>query len=230
MAVSYLHSIQVLDEIAASLATEATTAGNTALSTALTAMKNNEISADGMSETIFYNNGVGQTWSMVLRAAADVIITTNQSSSSASQTTSSNKLNVIAEKLTIIADKQTTIADKQTTIAAKQTTIATDTGTIADKQTIIADKQTIIAAETITIDNHLNRVQSVVDDMTTTCSTGPHFRTVVGGCEQDMHNSEIGRAMMVLNLKETNKLDALVREVESPTRIGHLPMPHEPFE
>lgn len=197
MAIPFSAGKAVLVAIANSLAVEATAAGKASLSTALTQLSS-EINGSSIEDLEFYGP-IGHTWGLILETAADTISTKFH--------------NTIADKQTIIADKQTVIADKQTIIATKQT--------------VIADKQTIIAEETVTIDNHLNRVQSVVEDLTTTCSSGPHFRIVGGGCENEIHESEIARAMMVLNLKETNKLPDLIKEVESPTRIGHLPMPHD---
>jgi hypothetical protein len=111
------------------LATEATSAGKTALATALTDFAG-EITSDSATDDSFFQSfdsasistsGKGTTWATILNSAAAV---------------------VRSKTLNNIAGEQSTIATQTTAIAVAEAVIATKTTTIADKQTVIADKQT----------------------------------------------------------------------------------------
>lgn len=184
MAVIYTEAKVALVQIASELATEATSAGQTALATALTNLST-EISGQSVTEAEFFGGQQSETidgvvtlvtkysaadvWAGILNAAADVV-----------QAKSNN--------------------------------------TQAAQQTIIAD-------ETSTIDDHLNRLQSVVEDVNTLDDdafvAGPHVRGINANWDSnDMYGpSAIARAMMVLNLKATNTLDDVKSEVQNPTPI-----------
>lgn len=73
--------------------------------------------------------------------------------------------------------------------------------------------ENILAKQTL-IESHLDRIQSVVEDTTSSCSTGPHFRMFGGGCANE---AELTRAMMMANMKATNTLEAVRDEVNNPT-------------
>lgn len=215
MAIPYTQTKALLAVIASSLSVEATAADKTALASALTAVST-EISTATVTENEFYGHGD-------FTAAGDPPATSGSQKGSAAL--------VWAQVLgtaayTIKSKIANTVENLIDTIAAKQTIIADETTTIAAETTTIAAKQTIIAAEMTTIDDHLDRMQSTIEDTTTRCSEGPHVRVVSGTCGSEIHEAELGRAMMILNLKETNKLEEVIREVENPTRVGHIPMPH----
>jgi hypothetical protein len=91
----------------------------------------------------------------------------------------------------------------------------------------------VIKDELITIDNHLNRMQSVIEDVEvqdtdeyggfTEFVSGPHVRTIDTSWRTDSSGSDptsaISRALMVINLKNLNKLEELRREMLNPTPI-----------
>jgi hypothetical protein len=97
---------------------------------------------------------------------------------------------------------------------------------------IIEEHLSLIKEEVITIDNHMNRLQSVVEDIVISQTddqgnqsefvAGPHIRNIATGWDNGYgggDNTSIARAMMMVNLKETDKLDEVSAEMTNPTPL-----------
>ena len=96
-----------------------------------------------------------------------------------------------------------------------------------------ATQQTTIASEITTIDNHLNRMQSVIYDVenqdtfegsssSARFAAGPHIRQIGVGWNDsiyDYSNGELARGLMIMSLKDTNKLEVIKAELENPTPL-----------
>lgn len=109
--------------------------------------------------------------------------------------------------------------------AAASTVRSKINNTVENHMNTIQQSQVTIATETVTMDNHLDRIQSVVEDIETresdTFVPGPHVRGIDATWDYSgsYGSAAIARAMMVLNLKATNTLDDVRSEVVNPTPI-----------
>ena len=64
-----------------------------------------------------------------------------------------------------------------------------------------------------------NTQASVVENVNTSCTSGPHIKMAGGGCAGDGASNQYGRAMMMLNLKATGKLEEFKEELSNPTPL-----------
>ena len=109
-------------------------------------------------------------------------------------------------------------------IATASETIAANSTSIKNNIELIKQYQQTISSELTTIDNHLDRMQSVIREVNTLESdaflSGPHVRNIGASWDHGLYGySAIARAMMMMNLKETNKLDVLKKELSNPTPL-----------
>lgn len=92
----------------------------------------------------------------------------------------------------------------------------------------------VSADNQILIESHLNVLQSVVEtvseldseygnnDSGSTFTPGPHIRNVSTSWRlesSDYSNEEIGRALMLINMLETNTIERVREELETPTAL-----------
>ena len=197
MAVAYTHAKATLAQVAAALAAEATAAGQTSLASSLTSFST-EISDATVTEAEFFGGAEVVGEAVVQRPSVGVVW---------SQILDATAGAVLSKSNNVRASQQTTMAAQQTTMASQQTTMAA--------------QQTIIATEAVTSDNHLATLASTVEPISLACTSGPHIKMAGGGCPSE--GGDWARAMMMLNLKGTNKLDEFRAELLNPTPLLLVP-------
>ena len=120
-----------------------------------------------------------------------------------------------------------------TSIVTHLESIATSLETIAANSTDIKDSLSTISGEITTMDDHLETMQSVIYDVqdddtyvgtssNAKFASGPHIRQIGVGWNDsinDYANNEISRSLMIMSLKDTNKIDVIKTELENPTPL-----------